>query len=615
MRFPITHSFGEFSIADVAARWVHPSVQAESASFRQHALFIGWSAGTGLLTAIAIPAILAALGKLATPQALMICLAALPFVWACVVAQTGKLRWGILGLSATLALFVACLSLITGGLASPFLVFLLLLPLENAMFDGKRGAVSGVLMATAAVLFVGFVSLAQSSTLPDASLWYTAIITLALYCSALAYRIGANKTAALDRLQAEHSRFRILAENATDLVTKHDAKGNTLFASPATRPLLGVSADQLIGSGLFERIHLQDRILFLNGISASHHKRQQETQQVRMRSKTGENQLWKWVEMRFNPDHKDGSGRPTTGVTVVSRDISELKQQQLALEEANNVAVESGEAQRRFLMTMSHELRTPLNAIIGFSDILKQELFGSLPHERHSEYVELIQDSGQHLLQVVNDLLDLSRIEAGRYQLSVQSFNILEIADATVKMLQPMARQGKVTVACDILPTLPEIVADKRACQQILINLISNAIKFTPEGGHVRITARQHGRSIKLRVKDTGIGIDEAFMENLGQPFRQADSGYDRQYEGSGLGLSVVKGIVDLHGGDLEIRSTRNVGTSVTVTLPIKTKVARPVPADEQSQLVQLNSNRPTNPTTIDVKSERKGASRARLSA
>ena len=318
-------------------------------------------------------------------------------------------------------------------------------------------------------------------------------------------------------------------------------------------------------------------------------------------------------------------GMVAVSLSLQQERIYALQELEENLQRAQQSAGQLNDAQRRFLATMSHELRTPLNAIVGFSDILHQELFGALTQQKHREYVALIQDSGRHLLHVVNDMLDMSRIEAGKYELSLSSFAFADVVDATCAMLQPMAAKGGVTVKTSIDASLPEMSADKRACQQILINILSNAIKFTPEGGSVVLSAKQFGRSLRIRLKDDGIGIAEDFLPTIGQPFMQAESGNDRRFEGSGIGLSVVKGLVALHGGEFQIKSKVGVGTTVTVTIPLAVPGSlgnragsTPVPTDNSNQLVHLepaksaSSAKQTQPVAPQYS---KGDRHARVSA
>jgi cell cycle sensor histidine kinase DivJ len=181
----------------------------------------------------------------------------------------------------------------------------------------------------------------------------------------------------------------------------------------------------------------------------------------------------------------------------------------------------------------------------------------------------LIKESGEHLLQVVNDILDLSKIESGAFDVAAEAFELAPLIERCVQIMRAQADKTGVTLATDVDAGLPELVADQRACRQILLNLLSNAVKFTDRGGRVVCSAHRDGRRVSIQVRDNGIGIAAEDLPRLGQPFVQADSGYDRRHEGTGLGLSVVKGLVALHGGQMLIDSAPGKGTTVTIHLPL----------------------------------------------
>jgi cell cycle sensor histidine kinase DivJ len=223
----------------------------------------------------------------------------------------------------------------------------------------------------------------------------------------------------------------------------------------------------------------------------------------------------------------------------------------------------------RFLANVSHELRTPLNAIIGFSEMLASEQLSPADPAKRREYAEIIRNSGQHLLAVVNSILDVSKIESGSMQIVPEPFSLPELVDQCVRMMQLKAEQGRVDVSHEYAEGLEEIVGDKRACKQIIINLLSNAVKFTPADGRVKVRLYPDGNSLALAVSDSGIGIAAADLGRLGDPFFQASACHDRAFEGTGLGLSVVRGLVGLHGGAIAVESAPQSGTCVTVRLPL----------------------------------------------
>ena len=232
-------------------------------------------------------------------------------------------------------------------------------------------------------------------------------------------------------------------------------------------------------------------------------------------------------------------------------------------------AVRANKSKSEFLATMSHELRTPLNAIIGFSDIIKRELFGSIENERYSDYARDIHESGSHLLAIINDILDLAKAESGKLQLNEHEFDLTETLEACVRMCSGRADAGKVEMIFFGGQSEIRAFADERLMLQIIANLVTNAIKFTPEGGTVRIyVSATPQKGITIKVTDTGIGIAPENVERVLRPFEQVETSYARKHGGSGLGLPYAKRLTELHGGTLTIESELGKGTSVLVTLP-----------------------------------------------
>jgi two-component system, cell cycle sensor histidine kinase PleC len=222
-----------------------------------------------------------------------------------------------------------------------------------------------------------------------------------------------------------------------------------------------------------------------------------------------------------------------------------------------------------FLANMSHELRTPLNAIIGFSEIMTAEMFGPLGSGKYNEYVADIRRSGQFLLDVINDILDMSKIEAGRTDIELEKVELQAVVDDAVRLVAPRANESRIKLEtlCD---SRLIIRADKRALKQILLNILSNAVKFTTEGGKVSITSRVDRNYVELDIVDTGIGIPKRDIEKLGRPFEQVENQFTKSRGGSGLGLAISRSLVELHGGTLTISSVLNQGTTVTIRLPVK---------------------------------------------
>jgi len=238
-------------------------------------------------------------------------------------------------------------------------------------------------------------------------------------------------------------------------------------------------------------------------------------------------------------------------------------------------AEEANQSKSEFLANMSHELRTPLNAINGFSDIMQKEMFGPLGDTRYKEYVNDILFSGQHLLSLINDILDMSKIEAGKMTLNTEPMIMSDMISQVIRIIRGRADENRLKLIYEGTQT-PEIEADPRAVKQILLNLATNAIKFTPEGGVVRIAVEPKSAGLIIHVTDTGIGISEEDIARLAQPFEQIESQHSRQHEGTGLGLALSKSLVELHGGNFNISSVIGEGTTVTFTLPLTVQVKEP---------------------------------------
>jgi signal transduction histidine kinase len=254
--------------------------------------------------------------------------------------------------------------------------------------------------------------------------------------------------------------------------------------------------------------------------------------------------------------------------------IAELEKTQLALKKTSQdltgalyVAAEASKAKSSFLASMSHELRTPLNAIIGFSDTMILEVFGPMS-DRYKSYASDIRSSGEHLLALINDVLDLSRLDAGHADLREEEFDPGELISESLRMVVGQAAKAQVALTTHIASSLPHLKADKRRIKQILINLISNALKFTPAGGEVKVTAQLVPGGLAMAVADSGIGIAPDDIPKVMERFGMVDSSMSRQHAGTGLGLPLSKQLAEAHGGSLVLESTLNVGTTVTVTLP-----------------------------------------------
>lgn len=266
------------------------------------------------------------------------------------------------------------------------------------------------------------------------------------------------------------------------------------------------------------------------------------------------------------------------GVRLIAHvaDATAQYTRELALEVARGEAEAREAGKTRFLANMSHELRTPLNAVLGFSDIMRQRIFGPIP-DRYGEYADNIHQAGGHLLDLINDLLDVAKIEAERYSLTLERFDARETVSAAMALVRVSAEDKGVSLSSVLPAEALEVSADRRALKQMTLNLLSNAVKFTPAGGSVTVAAEAVGPELEIVVSDTGVGIAPEDVRRIGRPFEQA-GGIEQRRQGTGLGLSLVRAFAELHGGRMSIESTLGEGTAVTVRMPVALIARAPAP-------------------------------------
>jgi cell cycle sensor histidine kinase DivJ len=573
--------FGSESVRGLSAYFgslVHDSARGHALTAARHQSFIASHLLGGLIALCVFPVYLVVSGKpsLATAAAFLWLLS--PIAIAVFLSRTGKFAAAHLASSANFAGLVTYCAWLTGGLSSWLIPWMVAVPLEAALATDRRivawgaGAAGLGLVILAIAQWTGHVQASQAMALSPMLLAFIGALSAMIYAAALAVMVQLVHNRSETAVRAGEERYRLLAENATDMITRHDDKGRVVFASPAAQQLFGEAAQKITGDGLFERVHVADRPAYLTALSRSLANNEPMAVEFRVRrAGPAETARFVWAEMRCRPlrgAEDEPLDRP--GIVAITRDISERKAQETELMRTRDEAESASRAKTQFLANMSHELRTPLNAVIGFSEILNRELFGSLGEARYRDYARLIHESGEHLLNVVNEILDMSKIEAGKFKIVKEPFEVPSLVKSCCDLMRHTAEQRSLSLIMDVAPDIPELPADKRACKQMLLNVISNAIKFTDPGGWVRVSARRNGGNVELIVADNGIGIAEQDLPKLGKPFVQANNSYDRSYDGAGLGLSVVKGLARLHGGRLELASVLGEGTIVTIILPLE---------------------------------------------
>jgi two-component system, cell cycle sensor histidine kinase DivJ len=570
-------------ICDYVDALVHPSAQPDAMVMARHRAFIAPRLLGSLVALVAFPAYLAARGMPSTLEILVFCWLIAPILTAYYLSRTGRYESAHVLSAVALTGLVTTVAIKSGGINSFAAIWLVVVPLEAALSASRRVvAVASTLALSAAglLLVCGWANLLPAPEESFGALAALGIISASLYATGLA--LGAESLARTSfwLLYSEEDRYRLLARNMTDVISRHAGNGAVLFMSPAAEPLFGVNVTELVGHGLFDRVHIADRPAYLRALSNAAANGQMNSVEFRVRRDTLDPAVpveFFWIEMRCRPLDQ-ATAEPLIGkreVVAVMRDVTARKAQQRELEEARAEAERANSAKGKFIATMSHELRTPLNAIIGFSDMLINEREMALAFERRHEYARLINESGHHLLLVVNDILAMSKLETGDFEIRPEPFALGAVIASCCDLLALKARDCAIALAIDVDPDLPEINADKRALKQILINLISNAVKFTDRGGHVTVGARREGSNALIAVEDNGIGIREVDLPRVGDPFFQSGSSYDRRHDGTGLGLSIVKGLVGLHGGEISIASRLGAGTRVTVRLPLDCEAAR----------------------------------------
>jgi cell cycle sensor histidine kinase DivJ len=567
---------------------VHPSALRDALTTARHRAFI-MPRLLGSIAALAMfPLYLLARGAPNGLELLVLAWLIAPILIAYFLSRTGRYESAHMLSALALTGLVTMVSALSGGIESFAAIWLAVVPLEAALSASRRVVAIASTLALAAAGLLALLGvmhlLPPLPAIDQAPLVALGIVSATLYATGLALGAeGLTRTSSL-LLDAEEERYRLLAQNMTDVITRYGRDGAVLFVSRAADTMFGTASGSLLGHGLFERVHVADRPAYLTAIGDAAAFIESRSVEFRVRRDVADvsgriGSQFVWVEMLCRPFKQPnataGNG-PVREVVAVLRDVNRRKQHEAAIELARAEAERANVRKSRFLATMSHELRTPLNAIIGFSEMLTKESVLVLDQKRRGEYATLINESGHHLLSVVNGILDMSKIETDNFEITAEPFAPAQVLAACCEIVAPRAREAGVEIEKSVSDDLPEMVADKRALNQILLNLLSNGIRFSDRGGKVAISARAEAGSIVILVEDNGVGISEGDLKRVGEPYFQARASYERRHGGTGLGLSIVKGLVRLHGGEMSIRSRVGDGTRVTVRLPLDCERAHP---------------------------------------
>ena len=561
---------------------VHESA-ASPVENMQHRVFIASRLVLGVVGLAFAPVFVVLYGAPTLRESAILGFLLLPFAMAMAVSRSGRLML----CQAISVVGMICFATIAGlgsaSLSGPAMVWLAIVPVE-ALFSANAaliiwscgGAVAAVAGLHLARLLMDMPLAASAAPDHVAAVMYIAAI---VYAGALA--LAGLKLQRIRQFAGELSaaQYHALSQAVGDFVLRLDRSGAVVYVSSETFEGPGLQAKDVIGRALFERVHVADRPAFLKAVADAACGKPVQPVELRVRGISRLDELghatdpaFLWVEMRvrrLDLTLAESTLHAGESVVAVLRDISQARQHAVDLEQAREGAERANYWKDRFLANISHELRTPLNAIIGFSEILASEDLSPKEAAKRHEYANIIHSSGEHLLAVVNSILDISKIQAGSFDILPEPFELAPLLDQCSKMVMLKAREANIEIVHDVPAQIDDLVADKRAIKQVLINLLSNAVKFTPQDGTVTVSVRPQGNGLAISVADTGIGILAKDLARLGDPFFQARDSYDRPYEGTGLGLSVVRGLVGLHGGEMTIESALGEGTRVTVKLPL----------------------------------------------
>jgi two-component system, cell cycle sensor histidine kinase DivJ len=563
------------SIRDYIDALVHPSAHDNALTGARHRAFMAPRLLGSFGALAALPVYFVVRGVPSAAEMLIVAWLLAPILSAYLLSRTGNYASAQVLSSVSLIGVIVAVAAMTGGRVSSFAaIWLVVVPLEAALSASRRVvAIVSTMALSASGLLMFFDQMPAIAGSPgQVTLAVTGTVAAMLYATGVAFSMETLVGNSLRMLSVEEDKYQLLASNMTDVITRHGRSGAILFASSAAEPVFGVAPSELSGHGLFDRIHVLDRPAYLTALAEAALGADRSVEfRVRRDQVEGLPQFI-WIEMRCrSPNQPIGgsSGKRAREVVAVMRDVTERKVQEQELEQARTEIKRAQTANSRFLTMIGHELRTPLNVIIGFSEMLRDEAPSRIDSEQRREYAGFINDSGNRLLAVVNAILDVSRLDNAELEIRPEPFGLASLIEDCCDLVSLKARDFGVAISVRTARDLPEVVADKRAIKQILINLVSNAVRRADPGGRVIVSAAIDGPMFAIMVDDSGVRIAEDDDACVGDLALQARSASDRRHDGIGFSLSIVKGLAALHGGDTTIRSRVGEGTRVTVRLPL----------------------------------------------
>jgi cell cycle sensor histidine kinase DivJ len=579
-------------IRDCVDALLHVHAHADALTAARHRTFIATRLLTSAIAIAMVPLYLALRGVPDALEVLVFGCLATPLLAAYDLSRAGRLDRAQALSALALTGLGSSIAAASGGVTSLAALWLALAPLEAALSASRRVVVFATLVAcTAAVLLlIGEAQGLFPAVQAPRELVALGALAAAIHVggTAFASQAFARKTLAL--LRSEQNRYRLVAGSMSEALTRHAPDGAVLYASPPAESLFAVEARELLGEGLHDRVHEADRHAYAVALAAAAAGKPTAAEfRVQRGAARGRMPRYVRVEMRCRPLAAAAAANERE-VIALTRDIGDRKVEQRTIEDVGRAPAEAGERNARLLATLSHELRSPLNAISGFSQVRADELQMPRDDARWRSYARLINEAATHMLSVVDAMLDASKVEDIENSIAPGSFDPAPVIRSCCDLLALEIRRAGLELVLRLDRTLPAIVADLRAFRQILINLLSNAAKYTDRGGRIIVSARAEGSALLIDVEDTGIGISREDLPRLADPFFQGGSGEARRRRGSGLGLSIVKRLVTLHGGELSIASRLGEGTRITVRLPLAAPGRQPTTIDRMTVGQRVNA-------------------------